>query len=202
MEERIRYAGVDAFSTFPMVNSDMPALSAMWSALLFARGHYMAITWQGLTTTYNQLKDPDYAGDLAAAAAARPTDIDRTRLPGPCQTGWPAVPRSPPIPICPARPPASRASSTSATHEELDRAVLPPMAGPTSSSRRTSAAPRRSRRPGHPRPLRNTIIDHLFALNARRRRRSHHPSPSSPSPEACPRHPTSLPPTVVMEPCR
>ncbi|MFO0646506.1 MAG: type IIL restriction-modification enzyme MmeI [Polyangiales bacterium] len=58
----LRYAGTDCFSTFPFPQPDpravIPALEEIGERLYTARAAYMVDTQQGLTQTYNQLKDP------------------------------------------------------------------------------------------------------------------------------------------------
>ncbi len=60
LEGRLRYSPTDCFETFPFP-ADMadPALEAAGEALYTARADYMVRHDQGLTATYNQLKDPD-----------------------------------------------------------------------------------------------------------------------------------------------
>lgn len=62
LEDRLRYAASDCFDTFPFPHSDprtvIPAVEAAGQALYEARAKYMVDTDQGLTKTYNALKDP------------------------------------------------------------------------------------------------------------------------------------------------
>lgn len=59
LEDRLRYAPSDCFSTFPFPEDmTQPALNAAGEALYSARAAYMVAQDQGLTPTYNQLKDP------------------------------------------------------------------------------------------------------------------------------------------------
>lgn len=62
----IRYAASDCFETFPFPQSDpravIPALEDIGQRLYDARGLYMVETQQGLTDTYNRLKDCDLSG--------------------------------------------------------------------------------------------------------------------------------------------
>ncbi len=135
------------------------------------RAHYMAVTWQGLTTTYNQLKDPDYAGDLSPASADRPASPDRTAppwaTPPEIVAGVPAIATDPDL-----LEPATRVAYIDHLrhlHEELDRAVLaaygwsdiavPPYCPPRPGDSRGQAALSL---------FEDTIIDRLFALNAER----------------------------------
>lgn len=101
-------------------------LDAITSQLYAARAHYMAVTWQGLTTTYNQLKDPDYAGDLSPAPADRSGALDRSAppwaTPASLANALPASTTDPDL-----LQPETRIAYINHLrhlHEELDRAVL------------------------------------------------------------------------------
>lgn len=63
LEDRLRYAASDCFDTFPFPQSDPRAviadLESIGERLYEARARYMVDTNQGLTQTYNRLKDPD-----------------------------------------------------------------------------------------------------------------------------------------------
>lgn len=62
LEDRLRYAASDCFDTFPFPQPDprtvIPALEDIGQRLYDARAKYMLETQQGLTQTYNKLKDP------------------------------------------------------------------------------------------------------------------------------------------------
>jgi hypothetical protein len=62
LESRLRYAATDCFETFPFPRDDKLAaggvVAATGAKLYAARAGLMAERQQGLTTTYNQLKDP------------------------------------------------------------------------------------------------------------------------------------------------
>jgi hypothetical protein len=62
MKADLRYAASDCFINFPFPKPDprtaLPALEATGHTLYEARAQYMADTNQGLTKTYNALKDP------------------------------------------------------------------------------------------------------------------------------------------------
>jgi hypothetical protein len=62
MEDRLRYAASDCFETFPFPQPDprsvIPELERIGELLYSARAKYMLDTQQGLTKTYNALKDP------------------------------------------------------------------------------------------------------------------------------------------------
>jgi hypothetical protein len=172
MKEDIRYAGTDAFGTFPFPSeAALATLDSIGDRLYEARAHYMAITWQGLTTTYNQLKDPEFAGDLSPASAARPALPVRIAPPWGAPNGLVAA-----VPSVGADPALLQPETRVAyvrhlrdLHEELDRAVLatygwsdivvPPYCPPRTDDRAGQAAFSM---------FEDTIIDRLFALNATR----------------------------------
>lgn len=62
MKNDLRYAASDCFETFPFPRPDprtvIPAVEAIGEALYTERARYMIDTHQGLTQTYNRLKDP------------------------------------------------------------------------------------------------------------------------------------------------
>ncbi len=66
MKTDLRYAASDCFDTFPFPEPDprtvMPPLEVAGSALYEARAAFMRDTQQGLTPTYNALKDPAHKG--------------------------------------------------------------------------------------------------------------------------------------------
>ena len=61
-DNQLRYSASDCFETFPFPQSDprtvIPELEAIGERLYEARARYMVDTNQGLTKTYNALKDP------------------------------------------------------------------------------------------------------------------------------------------------
>lgn len=62
LETRLNYAASDCFETFPFPEPDprvvIPLVESAGQVLYETRGMYMADTQQGLTKTYNALKDP------------------------------------------------------------------------------------------------------------------------------------------------
>jgi hypothetical protein len=62
LEDRLRYAATDCFETFPFPKPDpkavIPALEDIGERLYETRAQFMVDTNQGLTKTYNALKDP------------------------------------------------------------------------------------------------------------------------------------------------
>ena len=63
MKEDLRYVASDCFETFPFPQPDpctaIPSLEDIGQRLYDTRAQYMLDTQQGLTDTYNLLKDPD-----------------------------------------------------------------------------------------------------------------------------------------------
>jgi hypothetical protein len=63
MKNDLNYSASDCFETFPFPEPDpravIPALEDVGARLYDARAAYMVETQQGLTQTYNRLKDPD-----------------------------------------------------------------------------------------------------------------------------------------------
>jgi hypothetical protein len=101
LEERLNYSASDCFETFPFPLPDprsvIPELEAIGEALYEARAAYMRDTDQGLTKTYNALKDPGCDDPRILALRAQHEDLDRAvlraypRLPGmgsPDTIGW------------------------------------------------------------------------------------------------------------------
>lgn len=127
MEDRLRYSASDCFETFPFpADAAFATLDTIGEQFYAVRAHYAALTRQGLTTTYNQLKDPDYAGDLSPASADRPTSPDRTAPPWAMPAGLadalPAITADPDL-----LEPETRIAyihDLRRLHEDLDRAVL------------------------------------------------------------------------------
>jgi hypothetical protein len=63
MKNDLRYSASDCFETFPFPHPDprtvIPSLEDIGQRLYDTRAQFMSDTQQGLTTTYNLLKDPD-----------------------------------------------------------------------------------------------------------------------------------------------
>ncbi|XXT25298.1 DNA methyltransferase [Sorangium sp. So ce429] len=63
LEDRLRYAASDCFETFPFPQPDprtvLPELESIGEKLYETRARFMVDTNQGLTKTYNALKNPD-----------------------------------------------------------------------------------------------------------------------------------------------
>jgi hypothetical protein len=172
MKTDLNYSASDCFQTFPFpIDAALAALEAPGEQLYATRAYYMALTWQGLTTTYNQLKDPDYAGDLSPASADRPASPDRTAPPWATPAGLadavPAITADPDL-----LQPETRVAYIQhlrSLHEQLDHAVLaaygwsdipvPPYCPPRPTDHAGQATVSL---------FEDTIIDRLFALNAER----------------------------------
>jgi hypothetical protein len=126
LEDRLRYAASDCFETFPFPQPDprtvIPSVEAIGERLYTERAQYMIDTNQGLTQTYNQLKDPKCDEPRILALRTLHEAMDRAVLDA---YGWPDVPVPP---FCPKTP---------ADQHALEH-------------------------------FQDTIIDHLFVLNAER----------------------------------
>lgn len=84
LETRQGYRPSDCFETFPFPQPDprteIPALEAIGDRLYTARAAYMTATQQGLTKTYNALKDPACDDPAILALRALHLDLDRAVL--------------------------------------------------------------------------------------------------------------------------
>jgi hypothetical protein len=87
--ETLNYSASDCFETFPFPTDDaLATLDAIGERLYSARARFMIETDQGLTTTYNQLKDPDCDSariDDIRQLRALHEDLDRSVL---AAYGW------------------------------------------------------------------------------------------------------------------
>ncbi|MDP2270044.1 MAG: N-6 DNA methylase [Archangium sp.] len=84
LEERLSYAPSDCFENFPFPAADprkkVPALEAIGQRLYESRAAFMLDKNQGLTTTYNQLKDPNCRTQELEALRALHLNLDRAVL--------------------------------------------------------------------------------------------------------------------------
>jgi len=166
MEDRLRYTPSDCFTTFPFpADASTGELEAIGGTLNTTRAHYAAMTWQGLTTTYNQLKDPGYTGDLSLSSSERPaTPPSAATAPPGLSAQVDTITTDPDL-----LHPETRVAYIHylrRLHEDLDRAVLaaygwsdiavPPYCPATPADRAAGAL------------FEDTVIDRLFALNAER----------------------------------
>lgn len=84
LEDRLRYSIADCFDPFPFPTRDpraeLPALEAIGEHLHAARIAFMTATLQGLTSTYNALKDPHCAEPAILQLRALHLELDRAVL--------------------------------------------------------------------------------------------------------------------------
>lgn len=92
LETRLNYSASDCFETFPFPEADpralLPELEALGEKLYAARAQYMVDTNQGLTKTYNALKDPACEDPRILELRALHEELDRAVLRAyPCLVG-------------------------------------------------------------------------------------------------------------------
>jgi hypothetical protein len=96
MEDRLRYAASDCFETFPFPQPDprtvLPKLEKLGEQLYVARAQYMHDTQQGLTKTYNALKDPSCSDPRVIKLREQHETMDAAVL---REYGWDNVPGAP-----------------------------------------------------------------------------------------------------------
>ena len=89
MKNDLRYSASDCFDTFPFPKPDprtlIPTLEDIGARLYEARANYMVDTDQGLTKTYNQLKDPDCTDPRIMELRQLHIEMDRAVL---AAYGW------------------------------------------------------------------------------------------------------------------
>ncbi len=89
LEERLNYSATDCFETFPFPQPDprteLPALEDIGERLYEARAKYMIDTQQGLTKTYNHLKDPTCTDAAIVELRRLHEEMDRAVL---AEYGW------------------------------------------------------------------------------------------------------------------
>jgi hypothetical protein len=118
LEDRLRYSASDCFETFPFPRPDprtvMPTLEIAGEALYEARARFMIDADQGLTRTYNALKDASCEEPRILGLRRLHEALDRAVLDA---YGWTdlEVPR-----YCP-RSDADRAAVRAFEHEVIDR---------------------------------------------------------------------------------
>jgi hypothetical protein len=100
MKTDLRYSASDCFETFPFPQSDprtvIPDLEAIGERLYDARARYMVDTNQGLTKTYNALKDPACDDPRILELRRLHEDMDRAVL---AAYGWADIPVPPYCPL-------------------------------------------------------------------------------------------------------
>jgi hypothetical protein len=103
MKTDLRYSASDCFETFPFPQPDprcvLPGLEAAGEALYEARAQYMLETQQGLTKTYNALKDPTCTEPAVVALRRLHEALDRAVLEA---YGWTTLSVPPYCPRTPA----------------------------------------------------------------------------------------------------
>ncbi len=118
MKTDLRYAASDCFDTFPFPKPDprtvTPEVEAAGQAFYEARAHFMVETDQGLTKTYNAMKDPDNTTPAVQELRRLTESMDRAVLDAYAWTDL-EVP-----PYCPATP-AERAAHKAFEDEVIDR---------------------------------------------------------------------------------
>lgn len=96
MKTDLRYAASDCFETFPFPAEDprtvLPELETLGEQLYQARAAYMVDTDQGLTKTYNALKDPHHTDPRILALRTQHEEMDRAVLRA---YGWDDIPVPP-----------------------------------------------------------------------------------------------------------
>jgi len=159
MKTDLRYSASDCFETFPFPgDARLATLDAIGQTLYDARAAYMIAVNQGLTATYNQLKDPDCmpdrTEDLATIHHLRQLheDLDRAVL---AAYGWSDITVPP---FCPAND-AERAAVSLFEDTVIDRlfalnaeraaeergVAVPPGAANSAASSKPKASGRKSR---------------------------------------------------------
>jgi hypothetical protein len=102
LETRLRYSASDCFDTFPFPQPDprtvFPSLEAIGERLYSTRAKYMIDTQQGLTQTYNKLKDPSCRDAPVVELRRLHEEMDRAVLDA---YGWSDIEVPP---FCPATP--------------------------------------------------------------------------------------------------
>ena len=118
MKTDLNYSASDCFDTFPFPQPDprtvIPSLEAIGERLYSARAKYMLETQQGLTQTYNKLKDPSCHDAPIAELRRMHEEMDRAVLDA---YGWSDVVVPP---FCPASP-AEQAALEAFNDEVIDR---------------------------------------------------------------------------------
>ena len=119
LEDRLRYSPSDCFDTFPFPAAEALApssdLETIGARLYETRARLMVERNQGLTTTYNQLKDPACDDPEILALRRLHEDLDRAVL---AAYAWPDIPV--PAYQTPTTP-ATRAAQESFEDEIIDR---------------------------------------------------------------------------------
>lgn len=118
MKTDLNYSASDCFETFPFPKPDpravIPELEAIGEKLYETRARFMVDTNQGLTKTYNALKDPDNDDPRVLELRALHEEMDRAVL---TAYGWSDIPVPP---FCP-KTDEDRAALQAFEDEVIDR---------------------------------------------------------------------------------
>jgi len=121
LEDRLRYSASDCFETFPFPQPDprtvIPDLESIGEHLYQTRAQLMLDTNQGLTKTYNALKDPACKDPRILDLRRLHEDMDRAVL---AAYGWADIPVPPYCPLTDS----DRAALQSFEDEVIDRLYL------------------------------------------------------------------------------
>jgi hypothetical protein len=172
MKTDLRYAASDCFETFPFPNPDprtvLPELETMGEALYETRARFMVDTNQGLTKTYNALKDPSNDDSRVLELRRLHEAMDRAVL---AAYGWSgvAVP-----PYC-ALSDADRAAAQAFDDDVIDRLYVL-NAERSRDEQRRGAGARRPRSHGAPHATGVTGV-----TDAKPRRRKKEPADPTPA---------------------
>lgn len=143
MRDDLRYAPSECFDTFPFPKPDpraiIPALEDIGQRLYETRAKYMIDTDQGLTKTYNKLKDPSCRDPEVLELRRLHEELDREVL---AAYGWTDI-AVPPYGT-PTTDAERKASRPSRTRSSIACSCSTPNEPPKKSA---SACPRRARRP-------------------------------------------------------
>lgn len=138
LEDRLRYSASDCFETFPFPQPDpravIPPLEAIGERLYEARAAFMRETDQGLTKTYNALKDPACTDERILSLRRLHEEMDRAVLD---VYGWTDLPVPP---FCPTTD-ADRAALRTFEDEVIDRLYLLNATRAQEEQRLATAAP-------------------------------------------------------------
>ncbi|NUQ72867.1 MAG: N-6 DNA methylase [Polyangiaceae bacterium] len=118
MKTDLRYAASDCFETFPFPKPDpravIPELETIGETLYKMRAQFMIDTNQGLTKTYNALKDPDNDDPRVLELRALHEQMDRAVL---AAYGWTDIP----VPPYCSKTDADRAALKTFEDQVIDR---------------------------------------------------------------------------------
>ncbi|MEY4548608.1 MAG: hypothetical protein RL685_4803, partial [Pseudomonadota bacterium] len=193
LEDRLRYSASDCFETFPFPDPKprtlFPALEAVGKQLYEARAAFMVDTDQGLTKTYNHLKNPECDDPRILALRALHEQLDRAVLDA---YGWSdlQVP-----PYCPLNA-AEEAQLQAFKDEVIDRLFVLNAERAAQEAGEATAPARRARAP-KPTPPSSPPTPSAPATAARppvkAKARSNAAAPKSEPRRAKPPHPSSPP---------